>query len=56
MADDSTDLGQVIRIDDEWVRHYLRNVVRGSVEETLNAMLEGEAERLCNAGRTKNAP
>ena len=44
-------LGQVIRIDDERVRDYLRNAVRGSVEETLNAMLEAEAERLCNAGR-----
>jgi hypothetical protein len=51
MAEDSTNLGQVIRIDDERVRDYLRNVVRGSVEETLNAMLEAEAERLCNAGR-----
>jgi hypothetical protein len=45
MAEDSTDLGQVIRIDD--------NVVRGSVEETLNAMLGAESERLCTAGRTK---
>lgn len=52
MDEDSTkDLGQVIRIDDERVRDYLRNVVRGSVEETLNAMLEAEAEQLCNAGR-----
>ena len=52
MSEDSTkDLGQVIRIDDEGVRDYLRKVVRGSVEETLNAMLEAEAERLCNAGR-----
>ena len=39
------------RIDDQGVRQYLRDVVRGSVEETLNAMLEAEAERLCNAGR-----
>jgi hypothetical protein len=44
-------LGQVIRIDDERVQNYLRNAVRGSVEETLNAMLEAEAEQLCNAGR-----
>lgn len=52
MDEDSTkDFGQVIRIDDERVRDYLRNVVRGSVEETLNAMLEAEAEQLCNAGR-----
>jgi transposase-like protein len=51
MSEDTTNLGKVIRIDDERVRDYLRNVVRGSVEETLNAMLEAEAERWCNAGR-----
>jgi len=38
-------------IDDERVRNHLCDVVSGSVEETLNAMLEPEAERLCNAGR-----
>ncbi len=52
MNEDSTkELGQVIRIDDERVQDYLRNAVRGSVEETLNAMLDAEAERLCNASR-----
>jgi putative transposase len=52
MNEDSTkELGQVIHIDDERVQDYLRRAVRGSVEETLNAMLNAEAERLCNAGR-----
>src|SRR5262249_60263047 len=52
MNEDSTkELGQVIHIDDERVQDYLRRAVRGSVEETLNAMLDAEAERLCNAGR-----
>ena len=51
MNEDSTNLGQVIRIDDERVRDYLRSVVRGSVEETLNALLEAEAEQLCKAQR-----
>jgi putative transposase len=41
----------VIRIDDERVRDHLGGIVRGTVEETLNAMLEAEADRLCNAGR-----
>jgi putative transposase len=45
------ELGQVIRIDDERVQDYLRSAVRGSVEETLNGMLEAEAQRLCNAAR-----
>jgi hypothetical protein len=36
-------------VDYEKVQDYPRNAVRGSVEETLNAMLDAEAERLCNA-------
>ena len=46
-----TALGNVIRIDDDRVKEHLDKVVRGTVEETLNAMLEAEADRLCNAGR-----
>lgn len=53
MEEDSkgTDLGNVIRIDDERIRDHLGKIVRGSVEETLNALLEAEADRLCNASR-----
>ena len=53
MAEDSkgTDLGNVIRIDDERIRDHLGNIVRSSVEVTLNGPLEAEADRLCNAGR-----
>lgn len=53
MEEDSkgSDLSNVIRIDDERVRDHLGRIVRGTVEETLNAMLEAEADRLCNAGR-----
>jgi len=32
------------------VRERPRRIVRGTVEETLNAMLEAEADQLCNAG------
>jgi putative transposase len=42
-------LGNVITIDDERIK--LDRVVRGSVEETLNALLDAEADRLCNAQR-----
>jgi putative transposase len=45
------DLSNVIRIDDDRVREHLGLIVRGTVEETLNAMLEAEADRLINAGR-----
>jgi hypothetical protein len=30
-------LSNVITIDDEWIKSHLERVVRGSVEETLNA-------------------
>ena len=35
-----TALSNVIRIDDDRVKEHLDKVVRGTVEETLNAMLE----------------
>jgi hypothetical protein len=41
----------VITIDDERIKSHLDRVVRGSVEETLNALLDAEADRLCNAQR-----
>ena len=44
-------LNNVITIDDERIKNHLDQVVRGSVEETLNALLEAEADRLCNAQR-----
>ena len=46
-----SELSNVIRIDDERARDHLGRIVRGTVEETLNAMLEAEADPLCNAGR-----
>jgi transposase-like protein len=33
------------------IKNHLDRVVRGSVEETLNALLDAEAYRLCNAQR-----
>jgi transposase-like protein len=33
------------------IKNHLDRVVRGSVEETLNALLDAEADRLCNARR-----
>ena len=40
-------LGHVITIDDERIKSHLDRVVRGSVEETLNALLEAEADQIC---------
>ena len=44
-------MGEVIQIDEGGIRDHLGEMVRGTVEEALNAMLEAEADRLCNAGR-----
>jgi transposase-like protein len=46
-----TGMGEVIRIDEARIRDHLGEMVRGTVEEALNAMLDAEADRLCNAGR-----
>ena len=49
-------LGNVITIDDERIKNHLDRVVRGSVEETLNGLLDAEADRLCNAQRYERTP
>ncbi len=42
---------RAIQIDPEKVRRHVDEVVRGTVEQTLNALLDAEADRLCGAGR-----
>jgi len=44
-------MGQVIQIDEARIRDHLGEMVRGTVEEALNSMLDAEADRLCGAGR-----
>jgi transposase-like protein len=52
MSDDTpSPLNNVITIDDERIKSHLDRVVRGTVEETLNALLDAEADQLCNAQR-----
>ena len=52
MGEDNTKvLSNVIRIDDERIQDHLQHIVRGSVEETLNALLDAEEDRLVGAGR-----
>src|SRR3982751_1705499 len=48
---DEKPMGQVIQIDEARIREHLGEMVRGTVEETLNAMLDAEADQLCGAGR-----
>src|SRR3712207_8190492 len=53
MAEDkeAPGVGNVIRIDEERIRDHLGRIVRGTVEDTLNALLDAEADRLCDATR-----
>jgi putative transposase len=44
-------IGNVIRVDEERIQDHLGKIVRGTVEDTLNALLDAEADRLCNASR-----
>jgi hypothetical protein len=48
---DETAMGQVIQIDEARIRDHLGEMVRGTVEETLNVLLDAEADRMCGAGR-----
>jgi putative transposase len=47
----SEDDGLVIQIDEARIRDHLGEMGRGTVEETLNALMDAEADRLCGAGR-----
>jgi hypothetical protein len=42
-------LGAVVQIDDGKIRAHLDEVVRATVEETLYALLDAEADHLCGA-------
>ena len=54
--DTTKPLSKVIRIDESEIRGHLDEMVRGTVEETLNAMLDAEADDLCNAQRYEHSP
>jgi len=51
MSNDSKKLGKVISINEEEVKKHPGEVVRSTVEETLNELFDAEADRLCNARR-----
>ena len=48
---DEKPMGQVIQIDEARIRDHLGEMVRGTVEETLNAMLDAEADQLWAVSR-----
>ncbi len=50
-ASEEKNLSHVIKIDDGQIQQHLGEMVRSTVEETLNTMLDIEADQLCNARR-----
>ena len=48
---ESGEAEEVIQIDEGKIEAHLGEVVRSTVEETLNALLDAEADRLCQAER-----
>lgn len=49
-------MAEVINIDETLIRGHLGKVVRESVQETLNALLDAEADQLCGARRYERSP
>ena len=56
MKNDSKTLHKVVQIDEGRIQDHLGEMVRSSVEETLNAMLDAEADALCGAQRYERSP
>src|SRR5438874_2086639 len=49
--DSAAPLEGAIRVDEKQLRGHIDEAVRSSVEETLNALLDAEAEQICRAQR-----
>ena len=57
MSEDTAEgLKDAIRVDAGQLRGHVDEVVRSSVEETLNGLLQAEADQLCQAGRYERSP
>jgi putative transposase len=54
--DNTKELGRVVHIDEGKIRGHLDEMVRGTVEQTLNDLLDAEADRLCNAPKYSRSP
>lgn len=48
-AQSSDNLTNVIKIDEDQIKNHLGDMVRETVEETINALLDAEADQLCKA-------
>ncbi len=56
MDEDSKRLADVISIDQDQLKGHVGEIVRSTVEQTLNGLLDAEADRLCRASRYERSP
>lgn len=56
MKNDTTKTDKIIAINEGLVKNQLGEMVRSTVEETLNQLLDAEADRLCNAQKHERSP
>jgi putative transposase len=56
VADVPSDAVKLIEIDQGQLRQHVDGLVRGAVEDTLNALLDAEADALCGAKRYERSP
>jgi len=56
MSNHSKKLGRVVSIDEAKIHDHVGEFVRGTMEETLNAMLDAEADALCGVQRYERSP
>jgi hypothetical protein len=54
--DNTKKLGHVVHIDEGKIWGHLDEMVRGTEEQTLNDLLDAEADRLCNAPKYSRSP
>lgn len=54
--DDQNEFSGMVRIEEGKIRSHVDELVRSTVEETLNSMLDAEADDLCGAGRYERSP
>jgi len=47
---------KIIHIDEQEIRSHLDQIVRGTIEDTLNSLLDAEADAICQARRYERTP
>jgi transposase-like protein len=55
-AGGSPEAARIIKIDEGQILTHMDQLVRGSIEQALNTLLETEADTLCRAGRYEHSP